>query len=68
MIDVIDVSQYGVVEDDFAPLNDVTKLLNMVEVRSSNDELKDEADEWVCPVVEVLLLDDDIIRDDVDVL
>ena len=33
-----------------------------------DDELENNADEWVCPDVEGLLFDDDIVEDEVDVL
>ena len=64
MIDVVDVSHDEVVEDDAVPLKDVAKLLKIV----GDDELENNADEWVCPDAEVLLFDDDIIMDDIDVL
>ena len=67
MIDFVDVIQYDVVNDGVITLKDVANLLSIIEVRSIDDELEDVTDEWVCPVVEVLLLEDAVIEDDVDV-
>ena len=64
MIDIVDVSHYDVVEDNAVLLKDVAKLLKII----GDDELENNADEWVCSDVEVLLFDDDIIKDDIDVL
>ena len=55
------------VVDDVITLKNVAKMLNIVEVRSGGDELEINADGWVCPVVDVHLLDGDVIEDEVDV-
>ena len=64
MIDVVDVSRDDVLENNVVPLKDVDKPLDTV----GDDELENNDDEWVCPDVEVLLFDDDIIEDEIDVL
>ena len=65
MIDVVDVSQDEVVEDDFVLLKDVTEILMHAEVMIDDEGLDVELD--ICPADDVLLLNDDIIKNN-DVL
>ena len=59
----MNVSRDDVVKDDAVPLEDVAKMLNVVDY----DELDVQVDDCIYPADEVLLLNDDIIKDD-DVL
>ena len=57
----------AVVDDGVVTLKDAAKMLNVVEVKNSDDELDVQVDDCICPADDVLLLNDDIIKDD-DVL
>ena len=62
---MVDVSQDEVVEDDVVLLKDVAEMLIVVEVMIDDEGLDVQLD--ICPADDVLLLNDDIIKDD-DVL